>query len=87
MTSRVMILLKINCKFRVITRPRYVWCKPTFLAATVSCEAVNVFKHGATVAYRGNEGEDSRILNFYRRWSFVVSLNFLSVFLPFTGRN
>jgi hypothetical protein len=44
---------------------------------------VKLFKHGATRTYGGSEVEDLRILKFYSRWSFVVSLNSLSVLLPF----
>jgi len=46
---------------------------------------VKLFKHGATRAYGGSAVEDLRILKFCSRWSFVVSFNSLSVFLPFPG--
>ena len=46
---------------------------------------VKLFKHGATRAYGGSEVEDLLILKFYSRWSFVVSLNSLSVLLPVPG--
>jgi hypothetical protein len=48
---------------------------------------VKLFKHGATRAYRGSKVENLRILKFYNRRSFVVSLNSFSVLLPFPGSN
>lgn len=84
MTSTEMIRLKIKRKTGVIIGVSYVWCKTRFLEAKVR---VKMFKHGFTRAYGGSEFEDLRILKFYSRWSFVVSLNSLSVLLPFPGNN
>jgi hypothetical protein len=47
-----------------------------------SRQIVRAKLHGATRAYGGSEFEDLRALNFYSRWSFVVSLNFSVVTFP-----
>jgi hypothetical protein len=47
-----------------------------------SRQMVRVKLHGTTRAYGGSELEDLRVLNFYSRWSFVVSLNFSVVTFP-----
>jgi hypothetical protein len=83
-TSTEMIRLKINRKTGVIIGVSYVWCQTKFLEAKVR---VKLFKHGATRAYGGSEFKDLRILKFHSRWSFVVSLNSLSVLLSSPGNN